>query len=117
MRTSFMAAILTALTIGFVFGTPADATARNRKRPRSNQVSSRSGSRLGNDARSSAKKRSGRNPGASTRRQVRTNKRVFKTYTYRIIPGGSSGSFSPGPASSGSGRYSTSEYLVWPNGN
>jgi hypothetical protein len=116
MRKFTMAAMLAALTMVFVGLAPADAKARKRSRKSIHRLYYGNVSNPANHARPSAKSRSGHKAGASTRGRSSSRNRVFKTYSYRIVPGSSSRSFSAGPSSSGSGRYSTSEFLVWPNG-
>jgi hypothetical protein len=116
MRNSFIAAILAGITLGFASWLPSEAHAGQQGHVRyyrsaDGRVYYRS------FVSSPSKNRNGKKAKNSRRARFSSRNRVYKSYSYRIRPGSSSGSFSSGPSSSGSGKPSTSEFLVWPNGN
>jgi hypothetical protein len=115
MRNLFITAILAALTLEFSGVSPSEATAGPRDRVRSYRTRNRKVYHSWSNVSSSAN-RNGKKARNARRARSSGRKRVYKTYSYRIIPGSSSGSFGGGPSSLGSGKPSTSEFLVWPNG-
>jgi hypothetical protein len=110
MRRFLVTAVLLAWFLGFAGVLPSEARSRSSGRALSNATRNGKSASSRSHTRSSSKYRYGSKAGISRRRRSSRNFR-YSTQTYRFSPGASSSSFPPSL-----NRYSSSEFLVWPNG-